>query len=103
MLIRRKLVGGVLAAVAASGLVFATGAPAAADEVRPHRHCLWTPEGWVPIAWGLSEYAPNDPALVNFHYEVHLGEPGSGGEPLIIRAIFSADQDCDDLTPPVAG
>ena len=103
MLIRRKLVGGVLAAVAASGLVFATGAPAVADEVRPHRHCLWTPAGWQPIAVGVSEYAPNDPALVNFHYEVHLGEPGSDNEPLIIRPIFQADLDCEDLQAPVVG
>jgi len=97
----RKIVSGLLAAVAASGLVFATSAPAAADEVTPHRHCLWTPEGWQPIAWGVSEYAPNDPALVNFHYEVHFGVPGSGSEPLIIRAIFQPEQECEDLLPPV--
>jgi hypothetical protein len=98
--IRRRIVGGVLAAVAASGLMFATSAPAAAhDEVRQHWHCLWTPEGWVPIAWGLSDHAPNHPALVNFHEHVHWGP---GMEQLTIRAIFDKDDTCDDLDPPVA-
>jgi hypothetical protein len=98
--IRRRIVGGVLAAVAASGLMFATSAPAAAhDEVRQHWHCLWTPEGWVPIAWGLSDHAPNHPALVNFHEHVHRGP---GMEQLTIRAIFDKDDTCDDLDPPVA-
>jgi len=50
---------------------------------------------------GVSEYAPNDPALVNFHYEVHFGVPGSGNEPLIIRAIFQPDLECEDLLAPV--
>jgi hypothetical protein len=98
-----KIVGGVLAAVAASGLAFATSAPAAAHPVTPHWHCLWTPDGWVAIAEGVSDYAPNDPALANFHDHVHRGEPGTGGtEQLIIQAIFSPDVDCEDLAPPSA-
>jgi hypothetical protein len=48
--------------------VLATSAPAAA-EVAPHKHCLLTPDGWVPIAGGVSEEAPNDPTLENFHYD----------------------------------
>jgi hypothetical protein len=101
--LRRKIVGGVLAGIAVSGLMYAGSAPAAADEVRQHWHCLWTPEGWVPIASGVSEQAPNDPALGEFHDRVHTGVPGSGGEPLIIRALFSETQTCEDLAPPVTG
>jgi hypothetical protein len=74
--VRRKIVGGVLAAVAASGLVFAGSAPAAAD-VAPHQHCLLTPDGYVPIAGGVSNEAPNL-ALEQFHVEVHWGVPGYG-------------------------
>jgi hypothetical protein len=62
----RKIVGRfALAALAASGLMFATSVPAAGD-VAPHKHCLLTPDGWVLIAKGVSEEAPNDPALENF-------------------------------------
>ena len=98
MIVGRKIVGSALAAVAAAGLIFGTSAPAAAD-VPPHKHCLLTPEGWVLIAQGVSEEAPNDPALEQFHNEVHLGVPGSGGEPLTIRRI-NIDQDCSDLPLP---
>jgi len=101
--VRRKIVGATLAGVAAAGLMFAGSAPAAAHELPQHWHCLWTPEGWVPIASGLSDHAPNDPALHKFHEKVHTGVPGSGGEPLIIRAIFSETQTCEDLEPPVVG
>ena len=94
----RKIVGRfALAALAASGLMFATSVPAAAD-VAPHKHCLLTPDGWVLIAKGVSEEAPNDPALKNFHYEVHLGEPG---QHVTIRRI-DPDQDCSILPVPSA-
>jgi hypothetical protein len=99
MIVRRKLVGGVLAAVAASGLVFATGAPAAAD-VAPHKHCLLTPDGWVLVAEGVTDKAPNL-ALEKLHVYVHIGVPGSGGEPLRIVRI-DADQDCSGLPVPSA-
>jgi hypothetical protein len=99
MIVRRKIVGGLLAAVAASGLVFATGTPAAAH-VAPHKHCLLTPDGWVPIAEGVSESAPNL-ALEKFHVYVHTGVPGSGGEPLTIARI-GVDQDCSTLPVPSA-
>jgi hypothetical protein len=88
-IIGRKIVGSAVAAVAATGLVFATTAPAAA--VTPHMHCLETPSGWVLIAEGVSEYAPNDPALVNFHEEVHRGEPQ---DQLTIQPIFMTEEDC---------
>jgi hypothetical protein len=100
--VRRKIVGGVLAGIAVSGLIFAGSAPAAAHEVPQHWHCLWTPEGWVPIASGVSEQAPNDPALHQFHSEVHAGVPGSGGEPLLIKAI-SETQTCENQDPPATG
>jgi hypothetical protein len=97
--IRRKIVGGVLAAVAASGLVFATAAPAAAH-VAPHRHCLYTPNGWVPIAGGVSDKAPNL-ALEKFHVHVHTsvgvgadGVPGTSDD--TIRRI-GTNQDCSIL------
>jgi hypothetical protein len=73
-----------------------TSAPAAAD-VPPHKHCLLTPAGWVLIAEGVSDHAPNDPALENFHTRVHLGVPG--GEPLTIVRI-NIDQDCSQLLLP---
>jgi len=94
----RKIVGSfALVALAASGLMSATSVSAAAD-VPPHKHCLLTPDGWVPIARGVSEEAPNDPALENFHYKVHLGEPG---QHVTIRRIDS-DQDCSILPVPPA-
>jgi hypothetical protein len=64
-----------LAAVTTVGLAFASSAPAAA-QVTDHQHCLLTPDGWVRIATGVSEVAPEEPALENFHERVHLGEPG---------------------------
>jgi hypothetical protein len=86
-----------LATVAAAGLVFATSAPVGADVV-PHKHCLYTSSGWVLIAEGVSEKAPNDPALENFHYKVHTGEPG---DHLVIRRI-NVDDDCSELPVPPA-
>ena len=107
MLIRRKLVGGVLAAVAASGLVFATGAPAAAD-VLPHKHCLLTPDGWVLIAEGVSDEAPNL-ALEEFHVKVHTGVPGWGldaapntGDEILTIVRIGVNQDCSSLPVPSA-
>ena len=104
MIIRRKIISGLLAAVAASGLVFATGTPAAAD-VAPHKHCLLTPNGWVLIAEGVSEEAPNL-ALEQFHVNVHTGVPGgvpgTDDEPLTIMRI-GIDQDCCALPVPSAG
>jgi hypothetical protein len=78
------IVKSALAAAAAAGLIFATSGPAAADHISPHAHCLLTPDGYVPIASGLSENAPLDPALDQFHDHVHRGEPG---EQQMIRAI----------------
>ena len=86
-----------LAAVAAASLVFVTSASAEAD-VAPHKHCLYTPSGWVLIAKGVSEEAPNDPALENFHYEVHIGEPGAQ---VVIKRI-DVDADCSELPVPPA-
>jgi hypothetical protein len=54
--------------------MFATSAPASA--VTDHQHCLLTPDGWVRIATGVSEVAPEEPALERFHDYVHRGEPG---------------------------
>jgi hypothetical protein len=100
VIVRRKIVGGVLAGVAAAGLMLAGSAPAGAHVVGQHWHCLWTGKDWVPIASGLSEHAPNDPALHEFHSKVHTGVPGSGGEPLIIKAIPTADAtSCEELEP----
>jgi hypothetical protein len=59
-----KIIGRfALAAVAAAGLVFATSAQAGA--VDSHKHCLYIEslDGNVLIAEGLSEQAPNPPAL----------------------------------------
>ncbi len=98
MIVGRKIVVSALAAVAAAGLVFGTTAPAAAD-VTPHKHCLLTPEGWVLIAEGVTDEAPNDPALESFHYKVHIGVPGSDSEPLRIVKI-NVDQDCSQAPLP---
>jgi hypothetical protein len=95
MIVSRKI---VVSALAAAGLVFGTTAPAAAD-VPPHKHCLLTPDGWVLIAEGVSEKAPNDPALENFHTRVHLPLGVPGGEPLTIKRI-DVDQDCSQLPLP---
>ena len=106
MTVRRRIVGGVLAAVAASGLMFAGSAPAAADVVTPHKHCLLTPDGYVLIAEGVTDEGPNL-ALEKFHVEVHTGVPGwgldaapkTGDEPLTIMRI-DADEDCSSLPLP---
>jgi hypothetical protein len=93
-----KIIGRLLFAfVAAAGLVFATSASAGAD-VPPHKHCLYTPSGWVLIAEGVSEKAPNEPALENFHFTVHTGEPGHH---VVIRRI-DVDDDCSELPVPPA-
>jgi hypothetical protein len=65
-----------LASAATAGLFFATSAPA--EAVGDHTHCLYTPspQGYVLIAKGVSEEAPHEPTLHNFHERVHLGEPG---------------------------
>jgi hypothetical protein len=68
-----------MAVIAAAAVVFATGAPAVADvTVTAHKHCLYIQslDGYVLIAAGVSEMAPIDPALENFHGKVHTGEPG---------------------------
>jgi hypothetical protein len=44
---------------------------------------------YVLIAEGLSEHAPNPPALDNFHEKVHRGKPGD--HLLIIRIEMDAD------------
>jgi hypothetical protein len=70
-----KIIGRfALGAVAAAGLVFATSVPAGAD-VPPHKHCLYIEslDRYVLIAEGLSEQAPNPPALDNLHEKVHRG------------------------------
>jgi hypothetical protein len=106
VIVRRKIVGGVLAGVAAAGLMLAGSAPAAAHEgsVGKHWHCLWTGKDWVPIASGVSEHAPNEPALHKFHDEVHTGVPGSGGEPLIIRPVLTEGAtSCENLPSPAVG
>jgi hypothetical protein len=68
-----------LALVAAAAMVFATSASVLADvTVTAHKHCLYIQslDGYVLIAEGVSEEAPLDPALENFHGKVHTGEPG---------------------------
>ena len=105
MINRRKIVGGVLAVVAAPGLVFTGSAPAMAD-VAPHKHCLLTPDGWVLFAEGVTDEAPNL-ALEKLHVYVHTGLPGygedgvprSGDEPLMIVRI-NAGQDCSSVPVP---
>ena len=98
-----KIVGRfALGAVAAAGLVFGMSGPAVAAEVAPHKHCLLTPTGWVPLAQGVSLNAPLDPALEEFHQEVHWGEPtDEGGAFLTIKPI-RLDQSCADLQFPPA-
>ena len=68
-----------MAVVAAAATVLAISAPAVADvTVTAHKHCLYIQslDGYVLIAAGVSEKAPIDPALENFHGKVHTGEPG---------------------------
>jgi hypothetical protein len=92
-----KIIGRfALGAVAAAGLVFATSVPAGAD-VPPHKHCLYIEslDGYVLIAQGVSEKAPNEPALENFHEKVHTGEPGDHLK--IIR--IGVNDDCQPRFP----
>jgi hypothetical protein len=85
-----------LAAVAASGLVFAASAPAAA--VDPHLHCLVTPTGYVLIAEGLSEHSEaGEPQLEHFHADVHRGAPSK--QLTIVR--IEIGQTCEDDAPPL--
>ena len=105
MIVRGKIVSGVLAAVAASGLMFAGSVPAAAD-VAPHKHCVLTPDGWVLIAEGVTDEAPNL-ALEKFHVEVHTGVPGWGldaapntGDEILRIVRIDADKDCSSLLVP---
>jgi len=71
-----KIIGkAALATAVTAGLISVTmSAPAAA--VTDHEHCLLTPDGWIVVAKGVSEVAPEDPALEKFHEYVHTGEPG---------------------------
>jgi hypothetical protein len=87
-----------LAVVAAAAIVFATSGPAVADvTVTAHKHCLYIQslDGYVLIAEGVSEKAPIDPALENFHGKVHTGEPGDHVE---IRRI-GMEVDCPAQIP----
>jgi hypothetical protein len=105
VIVRRKIVGGVAAALTASGLMFATAAPAAAD-VAPHKHCLLTPDGYVLLAEGVTDEAPNL-ALEKFHVEVHTGVPAgedgrAGTDDDIVTIIrIDPDEDCSSLPVPV--
>jgi hypothetical protein len=76
-----------VAAKSLSGLTPATinsrSRGTASGAVAPHQHCLLTPEGYIPIATGVSE-APHDPTLETFHSRVHRGVPG---EQLTIMAV----------------
>jgi hypothetical protein len=68
--------------------------------VGDHKHCLYTPspQGYVLIAQGVSEEAPHEPALHNFHDRVHLGEPGQH-----IRIIrIDVDAECPEAPEGVA-
>ena len=88
-----------VAAVVAAGLFVSMSGPAAADVIvgvqPPHRHCLLTPNGWVPIAGGVSVEADEQdaPALDQFHGNVHRGEPTSTGG-LIIVKVDTEDENC---------
>jgi hypothetical protein len=88
-----------VAAVVAAGLFVSMSGPAAADVivagVAPHRHCLLTPKGWVPIAGGVSVKADEQdaPALDQFHGKVHRGKPTSTGGLIIVR-VDTEDKVC---------
>ena len=87
-----------LAAVATAGLFFATSA--SAEAVGDHKHCLYTPspKGYVLIAEGVSEEAPHEPTLHNFHELVHRGVPG---QELTIIAI-SVGAECPEAPEGIA-
>jgi hypothetical protein len=95
--------------LAAAGLFVSMTGPAAADviedvpEVAPHKHCLLTPNGWVPIAEGVSEEADEQdtPALDQLHDKVHFGTPTDDGGPLRIVRVSVADENCSSA-PPIA-
>jgi len=83
--------------LAAAGLFASMTGPATADvieDVPQHKHCLLTPNGWVPIAEGVSveAYEQDAPALDQLHGQVHTGTPTDDGG-LTIKKI-DADQDC---------
>jgi hypothetical protein len=93
-----------VAAAVAAGLFVSMSGPAAADViggVEQHRHCLLTPNGWVPIAGGVSVEADEQdaPALDQFHGKVHRGEPTSTGG-LIIVKVDVADENCANARLP---
>jgi hypothetical protein len=95
-----------VAAVVAAGLFVSMSGPAAADVivgVGQHKHCLLTPNGWVPIAGGVSveAYEQDAPALDQFHGKVHTGTPTDDGGPLRIVRVDAADEDCS-TAPPIA-
>ena len=61
--------------------------------VPPHQHCLNLDNGRsVPIGPGVTEQAPHDPAFHNLHFNVHVGQPGTG--PLTITADTSVPYTC---------
>jgi hypothetical protein len=92
------------AAVVAAGLLVSMSGPASADViVGQHKHCLLTPNGWVPIAGGVSveAYGREAPALDQFHDNVHTGKPTDDGGPLRIVRVDAADEGCASA-PPIA-
>jgi hypothetical protein len=93
-----------VAAVVAAGLFVSMSGPASADViVGQHKHCLLTPNGWVPIAGGVSveAYGREAPALDQFHDNVHTGKPTDDGGPLRIVRVDAADEGCASA-PPIA-
>jgi hypothetical protein len=90
--------------LAAAGLFVSMTGPAAADvieDVAPHKHCLLTPNGWVPIAGGVSVEADEQdgPALDQLHGQVHTGTPTDDGGPLRIVRVSVADENCSSAPP----
>jgi len=84
--------------LAAAGLFASMTGPATADvieDVPQHKHCLLTPNGWVPIAEGVSveAYEQDAPALDQLHGQVHTGTPTDDGGPLRIVKV-DVDQPC---------
>jgi hypothetical protein len=90
-----------VATLAGAGLFVSMTGPAAADviedvpHVSQHKHCLLTPNGWVPIAGGVSVKADEQdaPALDQFHGKVHRGKPTSTGGLIIVR-VDTEDKVC---------
>jgi hypothetical protein len=89
--------------LAAAGLFVSMIGPVEADVpvdvpvVSQHKHCLLTPNGWVPIAEGVSEeaYEQDTQALYQLHDKVHFGTPTDDGGPLRIVRV-AAGEDCPD-------